>query len=52
MNQNPARYLKIAAWLRARYTVAGQITTHKGGQPTTYTRRDALAFRRYILTSI
>lgn len=48
---NPARYLKIAAWLRRRYTVAGILTTHQGGQPTTYTRRDILTFQRYILAA-
>ena len=47
-NQKMARYLRLVAWARARYVVAGTLIISTGGVPSTYSRIEALAFERYM----
>ena len=45
------RYLRIANWLRARYTRAGELVISIGGKPTRYSRLELMAYRRYVVES-
>lgn len=45
---SPGRYLRITAWLRARYEHDGMIETHINGIPTAYTLIEQSAARKYI----
>lgn len=46
---NTDRYLRIVKWARKRYAGAdGLLTIAVGKQPSTYTRIEHAAFRRYV----
>lgn len=42
------RYLGIVQWALARYTYDGVLIISRGLQPSTYSRIEELAFRRYM----
>ena len=45
---NFTRYLRLIHWARARYTTDGVLMLSVGGQPTTYSRIEATAWRKLI----
>lgn len=42
------QYLKICRWSQRRYGLNGCLVITQGGQPTRYSRIEALAWSRYM----
>lgn len=49
MSMKHDKYLKVALWLRNRYTIDGRLVISTGGIPSRYKYLETLAWNKYIL---
>jgi hypothetical protein len=45
--ENSAKYLRLMAWARKRYTKGNRLVTYIGGEPSVYNRIERAAWARY-----